>query len=79
MIDGAKVYELEGVEVSAADQRRPKSSAYGAVYDTAKLAPYKPMLLYNYVAYYIPNVHFWEYLYLKKNSEYRICTCSVMF
>lgn len=79
MIDGAKVYELEGVEVTAADQRRPKSSAYGAVYDTAKLAPYKPMLLYNYVAYYIPNVHFWEYLYLKKIASIEYAPAQLCF
>ena len=78
-IDGAKVYELEGVEVTAADQRRPKSSAYGAVYDTAKLAPYKPMLLYNYVAYYIPNVHFWGYLYLKKIASIEYAPAQLCF
>ena len=78
-IDGAKVYELEGVEVTAADPRRPKSSAYAAVYDTAKLAPYKPMLLYNYVAYYIPNVHFWGYPYLKKIADVEYAPAQLCF
>lgn len=56
MIDGMKIFELEGVEVRAIDPRRPKRIAYGTVYDTTKLAPYKPLSLYNYVLF-LPSVY----------------------
>ena len=39
MIDGMKIFELEGVEVRAIDPRRPKRIAYGTVYDTTAMAP----------------------------------------
>ncbi len=51
MIDGMKIFELEGVEVRAIDPRRPKRIAYGTVYDTTAMAPYKPLSLYNYVLF----------------------------
>ena len=47
MIDGAKVYELEGVEVTAENPKKPRSGAYATVYDTANLAKYERLPLYN--------------------------------
>ena len=47
MIDGAKVYELEGVEVTAADPQKPRSGVFATVYDTANLAKYERLPLYN--------------------------------
>ena len=42
-----KVYELEGVEVTAADPQKPRSGVFAMVYDTANLAKYERLPLYN--------------------------------
>ena len=66
-IDGAKVYELEGVEVTAENPKKPKSTSFGVLYDTTKMSDYEPITLYNYVCSYMPEVHREkDSLYLKR-------------
>ena len=70
MIDGMKIFELEGVEVRASNPKRPKITPFSTVYDTAKLAPFKPMLLYNYLSYFTPDIRSdRKNLYVKKGFE----------
>ena len=67
MIDGAKVYELEGVEVTAENPKKPKITSFGVLYDTTKMSDYEPITLYNYVCSYMPEVHREkDSLYLKR-------------
>ena len=69
-IDGMKIFELEGVEVRASNPKRPKITPFSTVYDTAKLAPFKPMLLYNYLSYFTPDIRSdRKNLYVKKGFE----------
>ena len=70
MIEGMKIFELEGVEVRASNPKRPKITPFSTVYDTAKLAPFKPMLLYNYLSYFTPDIRSdRKNLYVKKGFE----------
>jgi len=68
MIDGAKVYELEGVEVTAADPRRPKSTAFGAVFDTTILSKFNPISLYNYISFLPTALYFEKKLWLSSRD-----------
>lgn len=55
-LNGEKVYELPGAVVRAVDPRKPKGNTYGTLLDTAALAKYKPMSLYNYIMF-LPGVY----------------------
>ena len=67
-IDGMKVYELEGVEVRAIDPRRPRSTAFGAVFDTTILSKFNPISLYNYISFLPTALYFEKKLWLSSRD-----------
>ena len=67
-IDGMKIFELEGVEVAAENPRRPRSTAFGAVFDTTILSKFNPISLYNYISFLPTALYFEKKLWLSSRD-----------
>ena len=63
-----KIFELEGVEVAAENPRRPRSTAFGAVFDTTILSKFNPISLYNYISFLPTALYFEKKLWLSSRD-----------